>query len=117
MARILIVDDESSMRFLLRSTYESGGHEVTEARHGRAALELIEGGQRYDLVSTDFMMPVMNGGELIERLRRDPRTETLPIVLVSSSPGSERRTEADAFLRKPFDPVALLARVEELIER
>jgi CheY-like chemotaxis protein len=62
---------------------------------------------RPDLVATDFMMPRMNGGELIDRLRRNPATAEIPIILVSASPGSERKTSANAFFRKPFDPVAL----------
>jgi CheY-like chemotaxis protein len=116
VARILIVDDESSMRFLLRTTFELDGYDVDEAANGRVAAELLERGSAYDLVSTDFMMPVMNGAELIDRIRRNPGTHGIPIILVSSSPGSERRTEADAFFRKPFDPRALLARARELME-
>ena len=69
---ILVVDDESSMRFLLRMTFEIEGHEVDEAPNGLAAIEGIEGGRVPDLVATDYMMPVMNGGELIARLRREP---------------------------------------------
>jgi two-component system phosphate regulon response regulator PhoB len=117
MANILIVDDESSMRFLLRMTFELAGHEVEEAADGRAAIERMEGGRPPDLVATDFMMPRMNGGELIARLRRNPATAQIPIILVSASPGSERRTEADAFFRKPFDPDALTQCATELLER
>jgi CheY-like chemotaxis protein len=116
VTKILIVDDESSMRFLLRTTFELDGYDVDEATNGRAAAELLESNREYDLVSTDFMMPLMNGGELISRIRRNPATEGIPIILVSSSPGSEQRTEADAFFRKPFDPRALLATAKELME-
>ena len=72
VTKILIVDDESSMRFLLRTTFELDGYEVDEAANGRAAAELLESNREYDLVSTDFMMPVMNGGELIDRIRQNP---------------------------------------------
>ena len=116
MARILIVDDEASMRFLLRTTFELDGYEVDEAANGRVAAELLESNREYDLVSTDFMMPVMNGGELINRIRQNPGTERIPIILISSSPGSERRTEASVFFRKPFDPRALLATAKDLME-
>jgi CheY-like chemotaxis protein len=104
------------MRFLLRTTLELAGHAVTEAPDGLAAVEQIEGGRRPDLVTTDFMMPRMNGGELIARLRRDPETAEIPIILVSSSPGSENRTEADMFFRKPFDPDAFVDCVDKLLE-
>jgi len=113
----LIVDDESSMRFLLRMTFELAGHDVTEAADGVAAIELVEGNRAPDLVATDFMMPRMNGGELIARMRRNPASAAIPIILVSSSPGSERRTEADAFFRKPFDPEALTLCATQLLER
>jgi CheY-like chemotaxis protein len=117
VARILVVDDESSMRFLLRATFEAAGHEVDEAANGLAAIELVEGGLVPDLVATDFMMPLMNGGELIERLRRNPATEGLPVILVSSSPVAERDNAADAFFRKPFDPKALAAHAAGLLDR
>jgi CheY-like chemotaxis protein len=107
MARILVVDDESSIRFLLRLAFEMAGHQVEEAPNGLVAIRAVENGRAPDLVATDFMMPMMNGGELIARLRANPSTAEVPIILVSSSPGSERRTGADAFFRKPFDPAEL----------
>ena len=117
MADILIVDDESSMRFLLRMTFEIAGHQVAEAADGLAAIERVEGGWLPDLVATDFMMPRMNGGELIARLRRNPATASIPVILISSSPGSENKTEAEAFFRKPFDPTALTQCVTQLLDR
>jgi CheY-like chemotaxis protein len=114
LASILIVDDEPSIRFLLRMILEVAGHQVAEAPNGVEAIEQIERRQ-FDLVATDFMMPRMNGGELIARLRRDPATAGIPIILVSSSPSSERRTSADAFFGKPFDPDALTLCVSKLL--
>jgi two-component system, chemotaxis family, chemotaxis protein CheY len=104
------------MRYLLRVTLELAGHEVTEAPDGLAAIQQIEGGRVPDLVATDFMMPRMNGGELIARLRRMPATAGVPIILVSSSPGSERKTAAEVFFRKPFDPQKLTDCVAELLQ-
>jgi CheY-like chemotaxis protein len=115
VARILVVDDESSMRFLLRATFEAAGHEVDEAANGVAAMELVEAGRIPDLVATDFMMPLMNGVELIARLRAHPATDRLPVILVSASPGAERNN-ADAFFSKPFDPMALTAHAASLLE-
>ena len=117
LANILIVDDESSMRFLLRMTFEGAGHQVAEAADGVAAIEQVEGGRLPDLVATDFMMPRMNGGELIARLRRNPATAPIPIILVSASPASENRTQADAFFHKPFDPDALTQCATRLLDR
>ena len=117
MARVLIVDDEPSMRFLLRAMFEIEGHVVEEASSGLEAIQLIEGGRPPDLVVTDFMMPLMNGGELIGRLRANPASEHIGVILVSSSPGSERKTTADAFFRKPFDPAAVVACADALLAR
>lgn len=116
MGRILVVDDEPSVRFLLRLAFEMAGHQVDEAPNGLVAIQAVENGRKPDLVATDFMMPSMNGGELIARLRANPQTADVPIILVSSSPGSERRTEADVFIRKPFDPMELAARAERLLK-
>ena len=63
------------------------------------------------------MMPVMNGAELIARIRRDPRTTALPIVMISASPGAEERSEPDIFFRKPFDPGVLADARQSFLRR
>ena len=102
MSKILVVDDESNMRFLLRMVFETEGFEVVEAHHGAAALERLNGGDKPDVIVTDLMMPLMNGRELVERLRADPATAEIPIVVVA--PGrSVDVAGADAVLRAPFE--------------
>lgn len=112
MRRVLVVDDESSMRFLLRMVFEAEGFEVVEAHHGAAALKLVEEEQP-DLVVTDLMMPVMNGRELIERLRADAETAEIPILVVSAN-ANIAVAGADAALSKPLDIDALLATARSL---
>ncbi len=107
MGTVLIVDDESSVRFLLRIAFEAAGNEVIEAAHGVAALERARS-KRPDLVVTDFMMPVMNGGELVARLRANPETAGIPIVMVTASAVGDT-VAADAVLAKPFDPQHVVA--------
>jgi CheY-like chemotaxis protein len=109
---ILIVDDESNMRFLLRLVLEGAGYEVVEAPHGAAALERAKESSP-DLVVTDLMMPVMTGRELIARLRGDPQTAEIPIVVVSAKP-SATLDAVDAVLGKPFDPDELLETARSL---
>ena len=104
------------MRFLLRLAFEMDGHQVDEAPNGLVAIQAVEGGRPPDLVATDFMMPLMNGGELIARLHANPATAQLPVILVSASPGSERKTSADAFFRKPFDPTELAGCAAQLLQ-
>lgn len=113
MPTVLIVDDESSLRFLLRMSFEAAGYDVTEAQHGAAALALVET-LHPDLVVTDFMMPVMDGRELIERLRADSATETIPIILVTSTVGLDA-LPVDSMLGKPFDCAEVLASAEHLL--
>jgi len=112
MKRILIVDDESSMRFLLRMILENAGYEILEAHHGAAALERINE-WRPDLVVTDLMMPVMNGRDLVGRLRADPETAGIPILLLSANPQAEVAT-VDAVMGKPFDPEAVVVAARSL---
>lgn len=101
-----MVDDESNMRFLIRMVLETGGFEVAEAHHGAAALERVRD-ELPDLVVTDLMMPVMNGRELVKRLRADPETAGVPVLVLSANTNVVV-AGAEASLRKPFDPDDLL---------
>ena len=82
MSKILVVDDEPDQRFLLRRIFQRAGHEVSEANDGAAALQAVQEAAP-DLVVTDVMMPVMDGAELIRRLRGDPATAHIPILAAS----------------------------------
>lgn len=100
---------------MLRLILERGGFDVAEAHHGAAALNQMKGALP-DVVVTDMMMPVMGGGELIQRLRSDPRTAGLRILVVSGNPDlGEIARHADAVLGKPFLPANLLATVNSLL--
>ena len=113
MAKILIVDDEPDVRHILRRVFEKAGYEVTEAIHGAAALDALNG-ELPDLVVTDLMMPVMDGNELIEHLRADPRTAKLPILSLTGNPASS--FGADLVLEKIPDRDDLLAAVASVLE-
>ena len=104
MPRILIVDDEPDLRGMVRLLLELEGYEVVEAHHGAAALQRLGEGP-VDLLITDVMMPVMNGHELIDRVRADPDRGSLPIVVLSASPHNVEL--ADQVMRKPFAPAEL----------
>ena len=109
---VMIVDDEPDVLFLLRMTLQHAGYDVEEAPHGGAALERIES-VHPDLIITDLMMPVVDGRELIRRVRDIPGSATTPIMLLSASP--DESTGADRVLRKPFDPRYLVGVIEELV--
>jgi len=115
LKRILVVDDDASVRFLLRLLFESVGYQVSEAQHGVAALIRLKEALP-DLVVTDIMMPVMDGAQLIKRLKSDERTAALPIVAITGTPGAkEAARAADVVMSKPFDHSNLLAAVGSLL--
>ncbi|GAA3951024.1 hypothetical protein Aau02nite_86540 [Amorphoplanes auranticolor] len=107
-----MVEDEPDLRFMLRRVFTRAGHEVTEAGNGAAALALVHESPP-DLVVTDIMMPVMDGVELIRRLRADPVTAAIPILSVSGD--WHLAVNADAALAKPYKHAELLAVAEGLL--
>jgi CheY-like chemotaxis protein len=112
-SKVLVVDDESDLRFLMRRFFEKAGHEVRDAGDGAAALLAVQS-WRPDLIVTDLMMPVMDGFEFIRRLRADPATATVPIVSVSGN--WEMESGADALVAKPYDWRELITVAEGLIK-
>ena len=112
LCRILVVDDEPDLRFILRRIFERAGHEVADAGHGADALACLRE-SRPDLVVTDMMMPVMGGHELIHRLRADPATAQIPILAVTGN--GELADAADALLAKPYQPDQIMAAANALL--
>jgi chemosensory pili system protein ChpA (sensor histidine kinase/response regulator) len=106
---ILIVDDDDTIRGLLRACLQRAAHRIVEAADGVEALERVAE-DRPTLVVTDMMMPRMGGSELARELRANPATRDLPILAISAGPHAEeaRRAGCDAFLAKPFRTVQLL---------
>jgi CheY-like chemotaxis protein len=113
LSTILVVDDDPDTRRLFRLVLERAGHEVVEAANGEAALDLINPDPLPDLITTDLTMPLMTGEDLIGRLRSEPRTSSIPIVVVSANPLAARALQGsglvEAVVIKPFDPFALEA--------
>jgi CheY-like chemotaxis protein len=112
LSTVLVVDDEPDLRFVLRRRFERAGYQVIEAGDGAAAMRQVQQSPP-DLVITDIMMPVMNGVELIERLRAEPATAHIPIVSVSGD--WELAVDADAVLAKPYVWDELMAVAQRLL--
>jgi CheY-like chemotaxis protein len=112
--RILIVDDEPDLRYLLRRVFERAGYEVAECSNGAMALETAHGSPP-DLVVTDMMMPVMGGAELVRRLRADAVTAQIPILAVTGD--AHLAGGADAVLAKPWTSQLLLAAATALMAK
>jgi CheY-like chemotaxis protein len=120
-SRVLVADDEPITRMLVKLLLEREHFEVLEAANGRQAVD-IAARERPDLMIIDLNMPEMDGYEAIGRLRRDIRTATLPIMVLTSEegPAVERRVltlGADDYIIKPFDPDVLLTRVKGVFRR
>ncbi|WDT78911.1 MAG: ATP-binding protein [Candidatus Manganitrophus sp.] len=118
-ARILLADDNADMREYVKRIL-SRHWTVEEVEDGAAALAALRE-RAPDLVLTDVMMPEMNGFELLQTLRADPRTREIPIILLSARAGEESRVEgleagADDYLVKPFSARELTARVGAHLE-
>ena len=121
MATILIVDDEPSVRDLIRDTLELEDHVVQEAVDGPSALEALSGGDLPELVVLDIMMPGISGLDVLTELRAKDSTKDLPVILLTAM--SDDATTwagwsagANVFLPKPFDPGALLDWIDRVLE-
>jgi CheY-like chemotaxis protein len=99
--RILVVDDEADVRHAIAMLLEFWGHEVVEAADGPAALKVFQAGG-FDIVTTDYVMPGMNGVEVAKRLKAIQ--PDLPILMITAFPSelSLRENPADALVSKPF---------------
>jgi two-component system, chemotaxis family, sensor kinase CheA len=120
-ARVLVAEDSPIVREGLRRELSAAGFEVVTAVDGSEALELARS-QTFDAVSTDVMMPKMDGYDLARALRKDPRYQTTPIVMVTSKDARidtlrGHDAGADAYLTKPTDPRRLVATLDALLRR
>lgn len=119
MSFLLFADDNEDMRLMLRDLFRSVGHEVALVADGAAALEAI--GQREpDLVILDHSMPQMTGIDVCRRMKANPFTARIPVLMLTAQGGMESKIEgfaagADDYLAKPFDPRELRARVTALL--
>ena len=117
--RILIVDDVATNRIVMKVKLSAARYDVVPASSGQEALQIARAGG-IDIIIMDMMMPGMTGAQTCERLRSDPATSAIPVILVTASDDTEARMEglsagAYDFLSKPVDEIALLARVRSLL--
>ncbi len=115
--KILVVDDEVAIAELLRELLDHDGVEVLVAHNGQEALEALQE-DRPRLILSDVMMPVLDGRELCRRVRADPATSHIAIILMSAAhQKGAGEWGADAFIRKPFDLLTLTELVDRFLER
>ncbi|MFI5907815.1 SpoIIE family protein phosphatase [Dactylosporangium sp. NPDC051541] len=121
-ADILVVDDSPSKRYVITSWLRREGHRVVEAATGEDALAMLHGGAAStELVVLDVRLPDIDGFEVAERIKSDPRTAATPVIHISATAvHAVDRTQglirgADAYLAEPIDPDELLATVGALL--
>lgn len=120
-ARILVVEDEADLRSLLDRHLERAGYRVILAEDGREALRAAWA-QPVDLVVLDLMLPGVDGMEVCRRLRSDPRTARVPIVMLTARQEAADRIAglevgADDYVTKPFNLRELALRVDAVLRR
>ena len=120
--RILMIEDEEDIAFIIRFLLERNGFEVEHAADGRVALERIQAGAPPALVLMDLMLPYHDGLDLVERLRAQSAWNAVPVLMLTAKAREAdivRALElgADDYVTKPFQPEELLARIRRLLRR
>lgn len=112
--RILLVDDQPSVRGTIRLMLEIDDHIVTEANNGAEALDLFTPGQ-FDLVTTDFAMPVMKGNELAVRIKQLAPMQPILMITGYAEELGDADNPVDSILKKPFTLESLRGAVAKLL--
>jgi DNA-binding response OmpR family regulator len=117
--KILIVDDEPNIVSMLADVLSDAGYDTQTIDNGRDALEAARH-DHPDLMLLDVQMPQLDGFEVASRLKADPATASIPIIMLSAMEGRGARvigleSGAEEYLSKPFDPAELLARIRNLL--
>jgi DNA-binding response OmpR family regulator len=113
--RILVVDDDASLLNMVRITLRASGFDVEVASDGIEGLECLNERPPFDLVLLDLQMPRMTGQELLKELRQRDTTTPVLIITAHEVGQSPEKLGAQRRLSKPFDPIDLVAVIEEML--
>lgn len=118
-AKILVVDDESRMRKLVKDFLHHEGYEVVEAEDGEKAVDIFFSDSSIELIILDVMMPKMDGWQVCREIRRH---STVPIIMLTAKSDEKDELQGfelgvDEYVSKPFSPKILMARVEAILRR
>jgi len=116
---ILIVDDSSAMRMIVKHTVSNLGYEILEADDGSTALEHLNGGKIH-LICCDLNMPIMGGFDFLEKMRQIPCYRFTPVIMLTTESSEEMQIKGKsigvkAWLTKPFKPDQLKDAIAKLI--
>ncbi len=119
--KILIVEDEESLLKLESILLTSKGYEVVGATNGQAALDAVKK-ERPDLVLLDIMLPEIDGFEVCRRIKKDPDTEQIPVIMLTAKKSREdmargEKVGADWYITKPFKSAMVIETIQRFLTR
>ncbi|RME54264.1 response regulator [Candidatus Woesearchaeota archaeon] len=121
MVKILVVDDEKDIRLLLKTILELDGYKVVTVASGRQCLNKLKK-ENFDLILLDIMMPKMSGFEVQEKIKSDPETKDIPVIMISARSDNLAKAIAkhgkyhvDDYLEKPISKNELLRAVRRAL--
>lgn len=121
MKRILIVDDEPDILFVLKTVLKVAGYEVVEAASGEEAIAVLESTDTPDATLLDIRLPGIDGWEVLAKMREVSWLSRSPVIVISAhaeADSSARAAEsgASAYITKPFDPTAVTRELERVLQ-
>ncbi|MBP6325109.1 MAG: chemotaxis response regulator CheY [Sulfurospirillum sp.] len=119
--KLLVVDDSSTMRRIIKNTLQRlGFDDVLEAEHGVEAWQIMERTPDINVLITDWNMPEMNGLDLVRKVRADGRYDSMPIIMVTTEGGKAEvitalKAGVNNYIVKPFTPQVLKEKLEDVL--
>jgi DNA-binding response OmpR family regulator len=120
--KIMVVDDEPEIVKLIKTTFDMDKkHDVLEAESGEACLDMLEKGEKVDLILLDILMPGASGYDVCKKIKANNKSKKISVVMFSALAHETNIKEgfkcgADEFITKPFDPYLLKNRVDEILD-
>lgn len=120
MKKILIADDEAFIRELLITTLSDADYEILTAKNGEEVLKIAHE-EKPDLILLDILMPEMNGYEVCKKIKTNPETESIKVIMLTALGGETDRKKgfmvgADDYFSKPFSPSTLLYKLKDIFK-
>lgn len=120
MTRLLIAEDDSALRMLLKKGLTKKGYDPIMCPNGKEAWEVLQKDSNFDVIVTDMMMPEMDGREFIENIRADDNYKAIPVIIMSGVVSIKEisdllETGASAFIPKPIKMNSLHEEIQEVV--
>lgn len=119
--KLMVVDDDHDLNFIIKIVLEQAGYKIVSYFDAESALKNIKG-EKPDIVMLDVMMPGMNGFEACKRIKTDPETSGITVIMLTARGMKEdiemaMQNKADLFMTKPFDNDYLIQKINEFLSK